>query len=251
MSPRFILTTGCSIPPATTAAQLKAAAAIGTRAGLRHVYAGNLPGRVGDLEDTRCAACAARTHRAIRLRDSRVSHHAGRTLPGVCVGGRRPLGSQLRRADCVGPLPADRPHPAPRVLSLALRSRSSLPARTRLSGLFGTVAASHRGLPGGRAGWQRHRAAQRTEGCECHNPETWSFAMPSTGRSPTCACRSPTAATCAASTACRSRTTPGCRARTSSTSRRSSGWSTCFSTAVRARCGSPAASRCCARTCRC
>ena len=26
-------------------------------AGLRHVYAGNLPGRVGDLEDTRCTSC--------------------------------------------------------------------------------------------------------------------------------------------------------------------------------------------------
>ena len=25
--------------------------------GLRHVYAGNLPGSVGDLEDTRCASC--------------------------------------------------------------------------------------------------------------------------------------------------------------------------------------------------
>jgi pyruvate formate lyase activating enzyme len=44
-------------PAATTAAQLKEAAAIGTRAGLRHVYAGNLPGRVGGLEDTRCATC--------------------------------------------------------------------------------------------------------------------------------------------------------------------------------------------------
>ena len=29
----------------------------GTRAGLRYVYAGNLPGQVGDLEDTRCASC--------------------------------------------------------------------------------------------------------------------------------------------------------------------------------------------------
>src|SRR6185295_6359650 len=44
-------------PGNTTAEMLKAAAAIGRRAGLRHVYAGNLPGCVGDLEDTRCAAC--------------------------------------------------------------------------------------------------------------------------------------------------------------------------------------------------
>lgn len=44
-------------PAATTAAQLTRAAVIGREAGLRHVYAGNLPGRVGDLEDTRCATC--------------------------------------------------------------------------------------------------------------------------------------------------------------------------------------------------
>ena len=43
---------------ATTAAQLRRAAALGQRAGLHHVYAGNLPGQVGDLEDTRCATCS-------------------------------------------------------------------------------------------------------------------------------------------------------------------------------------------------
>jgi pyruvate formate lyase activating enzyme len=45
-------------PPNTTADMLLAAAAIGRDAGLRYVYAGNLPGQVGSLEDTRCAACA-------------------------------------------------------------------------------------------------------------------------------------------------------------------------------------------------
>jgi pyruvate formate lyase activating enzyme len=45
-------------PAATTPAMLRTAAEIGRRAGLRHVYAGNLPGRVGDLEDTRCSSCA-------------------------------------------------------------------------------------------------------------------------------------------------------------------------------------------------
>jgi pyruvate formate lyase activating enzyme len=34
-----------------------AAAAIGRQSGLRHVYAGNRPGHVGDLEDTRCGGC--------------------------------------------------------------------------------------------------------------------------------------------------------------------------------------------------
>lgn len=41
----------------TTANQLRRAAGIGREAGLRHVYAGNLPGRVADLEDTHCASC--------------------------------------------------------------------------------------------------------------------------------------------------------------------------------------------------
>jgi pyruvate formate lyase activating enzyme len=40
-------------PPET----LLRAAEIGRKAGLRYVYAGNLPGRVGDLEDTRCPDC--------------------------------------------------------------------------------------------------------------------------------------------------------------------------------------------------
>jgi pyruvate formate lyase activating enzyme len=44
-------------PANTTAEQLVAAADIGRAAGLQFVYAGNLPGRVGDLEDTRCHAC--------------------------------------------------------------------------------------------------------------------------------------------------------------------------------------------------
>jgi pyruvate formate lyase activating enzyme len=35
------------------------AANIGRRAGLRYVYAGNLPGRTGDLENTHCPACHA------------------------------------------------------------------------------------------------------------------------------------------------------------------------------------------------
>jgi pyruvate formate lyase activating enzyme len=44
-------------PGNTTAAMLREAAAIARRAGLRYVYAGNLPGQVGTLEDTHCAAC--------------------------------------------------------------------------------------------------------------------------------------------------------------------------------------------------
>jgi pyruvate formate lyase activating enzyme len=44
-------------PENTTPDMLLEAAAIGRSSGLRHVYAGNLPGQVGDLEDTHCASC--------------------------------------------------------------------------------------------------------------------------------------------------------------------------------------------------
>jgi pyruvate formate lyase activating enzyme len=44
-------------PGDTTADMLIAAATAGREAGLRYVYAGNLPGQVGDWEHTRCASC--------------------------------------------------------------------------------------------------------------------------------------------------------------------------------------------------
>jgi pyruvate formate lyase activating enzyme len=46
--------------PNTTAAMLLRAAQIGREAGLRYVYAGNLPGRVGELEHTQCHRCGER-----------------------------------------------------------------------------------------------------------------------------------------------------------------------------------------------
>ncbi|HEY2933892.1 MAG TPA: AmmeMemoRadiSam system radical SAM enzyme [Acidobacteriota bacterium] len=45
-------------PDNTTPAALKRAAQIGRDQGLQFVYAGNLPGRVGDLEHTYCPACS-------------------------------------------------------------------------------------------------------------------------------------------------------------------------------------------------
>ena len=42
---------------ATTSASLQQAAEIGEEAGLHYVYAGNLPGRVGSLENTYCPQC--------------------------------------------------------------------------------------------------------------------------------------------------------------------------------------------------
>jgi pyruvate formate lyase activating enzyme len=44
-------------PRDTTAEDLQRAAEIGRQAGLRYIYAGNLPGEVGDLENTRCHNC--------------------------------------------------------------------------------------------------------------------------------------------------------------------------------------------------
>ena len=44
-------------PENTGVETLVRAAGIGKRAGLRYVYAGNLPGQVGDLENTRCPTC--------------------------------------------------------------------------------------------------------------------------------------------------------------------------------------------------
>jgi len=44
-------------PPNTTPAMLLRAAAIAREAGLRYIYAGNLPGRVQDFEHTFCPAC--------------------------------------------------------------------------------------------------------------------------------------------------------------------------------------------------
>jgi pyruvate formate lyase activating enzyme len=46
-------------PGATTARMLERAASIGRAAGLHYVYAGNLPGSVGQLENTNCPNCRA------------------------------------------------------------------------------------------------------------------------------------------------------------------------------------------------
>ena len=62
-------------PQNTTAAMLREAAAIGTANGLRYVYAGNLPGEVGGLEDTRCAGCHEMlvARRGYHIRDYRIT----------------------------------------------------------------------------------------------------------------------------------------------------------------------------------
>lgn len=74
---------------ATAAESLVRAADLGREAGLRFVYAGNLPGQVGDYEQTRCPQCQAllieRHHFRVlqnRLREG-ACPSCGAALPGV------------------------------------------------------------------------------------------------------------------------------------------------------------------------
>jgi len=77
-------------PPDTTAAMLVDAAAIGRANGLRYVYAGNLPGRVGDLEDTHCAACGDTlvARYGYHIRDYRLTPDGACPSCGATVPGR-------------------------------------------------------------------------------------------------------------------------------------------------------------------
>jgi len=61
----------------------------GRRAGLRYVYAGNLPGSVGDLEDTRCAGCGQTLirRRGFRVLDYRLSAQGACPRCGAKVPG--------------------------------------------------------------------------------------------------------------------------------------------------------------------
>jgi len=72
-------------PPNTTAAMLRRAALIARAAGLRYVYAGNLPGQVGDLEDTHCPRCHETlvSRRGYIVRDNRVRLKP-ETMSGEC-----------------------------------------------------------------------------------------------------------------------------------------------------------------------
>jgi pyruvate formate lyase activating enzyme len=76
--------------PETTAEALVRAAGLGRRAGLRYVYAGNLPGRVGDLENTRCASCEAVLvrRRGYRVLDYRLTEGGHCSFCGAPIPGR-------------------------------------------------------------------------------------------------------------------------------------------------------------------
>jgi pyruvate formate lyase activating enzyme len=75
---------------ATPARALVRAAELGVAAGLRYVYAGNLPGRVGPFEDTRCPGCATAVVRRLgfRVLERRVASDGRCERCGTVVPGR-------------------------------------------------------------------------------------------------------------------------------------------------------------------
>lgn len=76
-------------PDRTTVSTLLRAAGIGREAGLRFVYAGNLPGHVGSWENTECPACHAVLIERVGFRvtknrlDGGSCPDCGRRIPGV------------------------------------------------------------------------------------------------------------------------------------------------------------------------
>jgi pyruvate formate lyase activating enzyme len=84
----------------TTAAMLLRAAEIGRREGLRFVYAGNLPGRVGDLEHTHCPSCRARvvTRYGYLIQEYRLTPQGGCPDCGTSIPGRWSRGFEGQRS---------------------------------------------------------------------------------------------------------------------------------------------------------
>ncbi|NPV87025.1 MAG: AmmeMemoRadiSam system radical SAM enzyme [Anaerolineae bacterium] len=77
-----------SAPPTSTAS-LQRAADIGQEAGLHYVYAGNLPGRVGSLEDTFCPACRTRLiqRRGFSVLDYKITPQGTCPACGAVIAG--------------------------------------------------------------------------------------------------------------------------------------------------------------------
>ena len=88
-------------PENTTPEMLLRAAEIGRAHGLRYVYAGNLPGRVGDLEDTRCQQLPRAAGRALRLLHSAATGSPPTARAPMRHADSRPLGRGVRRPDHV------------------------------------------------------------------------------------------------------------------------------------------------------
>jgi len=102
-------------PAHTRPEDLLRAANIGKQAGLRHVYAGNLPGRVGDLEDTRCANCRQTVIRryGYLIRDYNLTAEGNCFSCGASIPGRwaSKFGGQITDHPFL-------PHRAPRLVTI-------------------------------------------------------------------------------------------------------------------------------------
>ncbi len=87
----------------TTTGDLMRAAKIGRRAGLQYVYAGNLPGMVGDLENTSCPGCSETLieRRGYRILSYRLSAEGKCPACSTAIPGRW--------TDTCGPQIANRP----------------------------------------------------------------------------------------------------------------------------------------------
>ena len=77
-------------PANTKPADLLRAVKIGNSAGLRFIYAGNLPGRVGHLEDTRCPGCATTliSRYSYQIQNYRVTADGKCPQCGLAIPGR-------------------------------------------------------------------------------------------------------------------------------------------------------------------
>ena len=178
-----------------------------TPSGLRYVYAGNLPGSVGDSRRHPLRDLPATLVARDRLpRSATTASRPTDAAPTVLRAGSRPLERALRRPD----------------------GDAALPARVALPRCLSCICHNHQG---------------RAEALPYRN--TISCSPTSSGaRCATSASRSRTGATCAASTACPRTSTSGCRARTSCTSRKSPRSSTCSSRRASIGSASRAANRC-------
>jgi pyruvate formate lyase activating enzyme len=80
-------------PPATTARQIIRAAEIGVEEGLNFVYAGNVPGRAGNWENTYCPGCRELLieRSGYRIRDYKITGggkcpKCAKAIPGIWIG---------------------------------------------------------------------------------------------------------------------------------------------------------------------
>jgi len=73
----------------TQAGKLREAAEIGQEAGLHYVYAGNIPGRVGNLENTYCPKCsnAVIVRRGYLLESYKISASGNCSFCGEKIAG--------------------------------------------------------------------------------------------------------------------------------------------------------------------